>query len=64
MIHHDMYRRKQLKLSKKEFPEVSAPINIDKNTELQYFMDLGSQENIVNVLNKKKINLDFRFAKR
>lgn len=59
-----MYRRKQLLLSKKEFPEVSAPINIDKNTELQYFMDLGSQEDIVKVLNKKKFNLGNGFAKR
>ena len=63
-IHHDMFKKKLLKLNKKEYPELSAPINIEKNTELEYFSELGSLDSVLNLLNKKKINLDIRMAKR
>jgi hypothetical protein len=53
-----MHKKKQLKLNKKEYPELSAPIDIDKNTELAYFSELGSEENVKSMLTKRRFNFD------
>ena len=47
-----------MKLNKKEYPELSAPIDIDKNTELDYFSELGSKEKIADLLHSKTRNLE------
>lgn len=58
--HHEMYKKKQLKLSKKEYPELFAPIDLEKNTELDYFSELGSEDSVQQMLLRKRINLDIR----
>lgn len=63
-MHFEMHRKKQLKLNKKEYPELSAPIDIDKNSELDYFSELGSLEKIYQMINSKMRNLDVSSNKR
>lgn len=55
-----MHKKKQLKLSKKEYPELFAPIDLDKNTELEYFSELGTEDSVQQMLLTKRINLDIR----
>lgn len=59
--HHEQYKKKILKLNRKEYPELSAPINIDKNTELEYFSEFPSIADVKQfIVGKRKITLDFR----
>lgn len=58
-IHAEAYKKKQLKLSTKEYPEeLSAPIDIDKNTEMQFFSQLGSEDLVKQMLTKRRFNFD------
>jgi chromodomain-helicase-DNA-binding protein 7 len=63
--HYEMYKKRSLKLSKKEYPELSAPIDIDKNTELAYLSSIEDPQELQQILAKRKINLaDLRPSKR
>ena len=65
MPHHELYKKKQLKLSKKEYPELSAPINIDQNSELSYFSSFESaREAIQSLQGKRKLPVFISQPKR